>query len=577
MGIQKHHIYQMWEADGTYLGVLQGVTSKFGLSQDINTIGPGVIQISIAQSADTPILPVKAITTEDGKWITTESGIGLTTEGESPNYAVEHSKIRNGNRVKVTEVSDYHPSGLTVFDGVVRKWRINFGTDDDSLLYVMPRSIDMNGYLVRGPDIVVFSQTSSNGTFTVQDTGGSKKAIRSLLMFNPAYPGAQILKLKMAADSALLPANVRVGIYSQDPYPSIGDAPLASVTTTVSSTTMTEYTINFPNFIARNANSVPGYPVGYVFITIESDNIAYIAKQNPRVTSVGSLPYGEVGLYDNGNIPFSSNANDELYAELSYVTDQTKSTYVNNDPSNMVKFFVSRYNLEGGDVTYDASSVQLTGITIPTYTFSVNTITEGLDTALGLSPSNFYYTVDPGSNILTFKAVSTTADFKLIYRNDITTLDLSASIENIENSIYFTGGLVSGSNIFKQQQDLTSQENFGISVGRINDINVTNGSTASQLAANYLDRHNDEAYETTVVVPDTAMDITQFKPGQTIGFGGFGTFVDSLVLTIVRIDRKLDAVTLSLGTLPERTSSMITQMQSQLDSFATIDNPNQPS
>lgn len=585
MSLQKHHIYQMWENDGTYLGVLQGVQNPFALSQDINTLGCGVITLAVAQNADTPLLPVKAITTEDGKWLTTEDGKGLTTEGEAPNYAVDKSKIRNGNRIRVTEVSDYHPEGLVVFDGVVRKWKINFGTNDDAALYATTRSLDMNGHLMKSGQALVSQQVQSTTTFPVYGNATGKRMVYLYNFYADGMRNISSMVLRIAGQSAT-PVDVKIGLYNlQSPSLDLGVALnrfdddrylLEEATTTVTGTSPLEYTFTFPiPAIVPDPNvALFGLKITAANGSGTGANIYYTTNDVVSGSVWGNNADGSgwtIGLdptYDY---------NDDLYFKAYHIPAFTKATVTNFEPSALLQTALANYNSEGGVVTADPGSIVTTGITIPSYTFSVNTVTEGLETILGLSPSNFYYTVDPGSSVLTFKPFNTEADYTLIFRTHINQLNLSASIENVQNNIYFTGGLVSGSNVFKQQENLISQENFGVMIGRINDSKVTNESTAAQLALNYLDRNDDEVYETTVIIPDTTMDITQFKPGQTIGFAGFGTFVDSLVLPIVRIDRVYDQVTLSIGSLPKRQSAAINSVQAQVDSLATVDNPNAPS
>src|SRR4051812_10431690 len=109
VSVPKQQVYQMWTSSGEYLGVIQGVNTMFKRIQDINTVGPSTIKVGVAINVDTPMQPVKAITTEDGLWITTETGVGLTTEGEQPNYGYARTQVRDGNIVKITEINDYHP------------------------------------------------------------------------------------------------------------------------------------------------------------------------------------------------------------------------------------------------------------------------------------------------------------------------------------------------------------------------------------------------------------------------------------------------------------------------------------
>lgn len=582
----------MWSSDGAYIGVLQGVTTPFALSQDVNTIGPGVLTIGVAQNSDTPLIGVKAITTEDGKWITTEDGKGLTTEGELPNYAVDKAKIRNGNRIKITEVSDYHPTGLVVFDGIVEKWNINYGTNSDGQLYATSSSADMNGHMVKSSEVLSISQTSNDSNFPIYD-GSLGRRYGYLYDF---YSSASITNMstvvaRLAAISGVTPATVTVGIYRI--AQSVVGAPInlsgfdnpnnliQEQSVVVSSTSPAEYRFTFPIpadmpnthlygiLVTSGGNSGTGANLYYNY----SDATAYGAQYT--------------NLNDGAGWRFGTNPSDpansygilgDMYFRFYSIPPYTKATITDFEPSALLRQTIANYNTEGGVVSVTDLSVETTGVTVPEYTFSSNIVTEGLQILLGLSPEGFYYTIDPGLNELTFKHINDEeADYKLLFRRDINTLDLSASIENVVNDAYFTGGKVSTTNIYVRQQDTVSQNNFKVRIGRISDPRVTDVDTANALATNYLNKNSKEVYETSVIIPDGVTDITKFKPGQTIGFGGFGTFVDTLILPIVRIERSFDSITLMLGSLPKRQASIINNTQTQVASLTTVDNPNQPS
>jgi hypothetical protein len=591
--IPKHHIYQMWSSDGAYIGVLQGVTTPFALSQDINTIGPGVLTIGVAQNSDTPLIGVKAITTEDGKWITTEDGKGLTTEGELPNYAVDNSKIKNGNRIKVTEVSDYHPTGLVVFDGVVRKWNINYGTNSDGQLYAVSSSADMNGHMVKSSELLVVSNTTIDSTFPIYgDTNGQRYAYLYDFFAVNGITNMSSVVARLAALSGVTPATVtlnihRIGLISQigpsfDIFAAI-DNPASIIATQdliVSSTSQADYKFTFP----IPANMPAGY---YYAITVTSTgtsgtgvnlyyNYASVAAgaQYTNPNDGHGWRFG-TNPSDPGNF---YGLNGDMYFKFYSIPPYTKATITNFEPSALLRQTIANYNSEGGVVTATDLSVETTGVTIPEYTFSSNIVAEGLDILLGLSPEGFYYTIDPGSGELTFKHINDDEpDYKLLFRRDISTLDLSASVENVVNDVYFTGGKVSTTNIYVRQQDLDSQRKFNTMIGRISDPRVMDEDTANALATNHLNKNSSEVYETSVVIPDNVTDITKFKPGQTIGFGGFATFVDTLILPIMRVERSYDSVLLMLGSLPKRQASIINNTQTQVASLTTVDNPNQPS
>lgn len=580
--VPKQQVYQMWSSNGTYLGVLQGVNSKFKLIQDINTIGPASIEIKVSMKLDTPMMPVKAITTEDGLWITTEDGIGLTTEGEQPNFAVDKSKIKNGNIVQITEISPYHPNGLVVFKGRVKKWKVNFGTTDDATLRVIPLSTDMNSKLVKsGPTLIKQQLDGSNGYITEGNTTGFRLVYNydfaAIGMTNISSISAKLSTLAAGSvdfTARLIDLGTNRNIPIQNFFP-IVDNPANTVATTlpttVSSTAPSEYSLVFPSTYYFE----PGH---YYTILFTSNAVAGVGASGGVYwySSTDADANGALFNYDGSGWAFGISDRD-IYFKFYGVPPYTKATVTNFEPSALLKTIIDNYISEGGVVTYTPTSIQSTGINVPSYTFQTNTVAEGLDILLSLSPQGFYYTIDPGTNILTFKRISSTADHILVFRDDIQNLDLSASIEKLKNDIYFTGGLVSGSNVFVNRKNQASITGFGNEIDRITDVNVTDASVASSVAVNYLDKVDDEAYETEVEIIDGRTDITKYDLGETIGFANFGTFPDTVIIPIVRKSRDMEVGDFSLGSLPVRQSDLIQESQEDLFALQNVANPTQPS
>lgn len=593
MSIPKGYIYQMWASDGTYLGVLQGVQSEFKHIQDINTIGPSKITIEVAQSGDNASQPVKAITTEDGKWITTEDGKGLTTEGEPKNYGVDKTKIRNGNTVKIIEVSDYYPNGHTVFRGRVKRWNVNFGTDNNMKLIVEPLSSDTNNHLVKSGQTIKAQQLSGldQGEMFVGPNASLTSDGKIGYQIGSPTNGANNISsivVQLAAANASFPVTVTMrlwNLYSGD-VPGPGESAdlnklynnsleMSEATVIVSGTSFAEYMFTFPIPVAINPNGV--YTFTLETTAISGRGVKLWGTSSDVVSSGVIISYHD---FNSDGIPtwgLDFPATYDFWYKIYTIPPDTKATVTSFEPSALLKTIVNNYNSEGGVVTYTVDSIDTTGITIDTYTFQVNTVAEALDILLGLSPQGFYYYIDPGTNILYFKRVGTTADHVLTFKREINNLDLSASIENVKNKIFFTGGLSGATNLFLQKTNSVSDAAFGTQIDRISDVRVTNSNVGSSIATNYLDKVDDEAYETNVMIIDTMVDITTFNLGQTVGFKGFGSFADSVIIPIVRLVRDKEKAQLDLGTLPVRQSDILQDSQDQILAMQTVANPTQPS
>ena len=80
-----------------------------------------------------------------------------------------------------------------------------------------------------------------------------------------------------------------------------------------------------------------------------------------------------------------------------------------------------------------------------------------------------------------------------------------------------------------------------------------------------------------MTITDGVIDTTTIKPGMTVGFAGFGNFIDELVLPIVEETYTADKVTCMLGSVPPRTNQAIIDTLTAIGKIQNIDNPNSPS
>lgn len=226
-------------------------------------------------------------------------------------------------------------------------------------------------------------------------------------------------------------------------------------------------------------------------------------------------------------------------------------------------------NLDGGYAN--------TGITTD-YTFKVNTILEGIQKALSLSPQDWYWYVDIATNILVFQQTGTTADHIMILGKHINELNLARTSEGIKNIVYFSGGDDgSGVNVFVKKTNATSLGSGIVGLDRISDSNVTDTTVGGLLAQDDLDRNSLPVWQTTLSVPAGVYDIDSFNLGQIIGFGNFGNWIDALLLQIVAIQYNPDIVTLTLGSQIPRSTQDVQAVQRQLLQLQTIANPASPS
>jgi hypothetical protein len=177
------------------------------------------------------------------------------------------------------------------------------------------------------------------------------------------------------------------------------------------------------------------------------------------------------------------------------------------------------------------------------------------------------------------KQMSETADFTIVRGRDFSQLDIDMSIEQVKNYLLLSGGETAGVNLYRDYQDTESSTNYGLRTATKSDNRITQTATADAIGDSFMAENSEETQETQLIVLNSMMDITLLLPGKTIGFKNFDSFIDTLVLPIVRREPNFSDgyVRLTLGRLPVRMSDEIQRIQRELLFEQTINNPSAPS
>lgn len=569
--IPKSYIYKVYR-NGIYLGDLPNVTSEFKYSQDINSAGSQTT-IVVGESADTSGLAPDNLTAEDDTLLTAEDGTQLTTE-RAPEIIGNNTPgilVRNGNKVKVWEFSNYTPNGKVMFSGDIERWEAGFGgsqSSDQITLYIYSDGQELGNYVIPGSNslFVDQQQTAQNDWFGTTNFG----------IAGGIYAGQEFVVGAGVTNIAAITVHLATGDGVSQPvtlylWNNVNEAitqavPLATSTQTITSGVDADYQFIF----SAPINAIPG---GQYFFAVGRLDDLKVYINDADVYMGGSFHI--ISIDGSGhNITALSQ---DVYFRTYYSSLTTQKTFTSEDPSNIFKDIIDNYRSQGGLLNYSTGTIDLTGIST-TYTFALASILEGIQVCSKLSPYTWYWYVDLGTNILYFKNASTTADFTLTKGIDIADLDLVATTENVKNKLFFSGGDTgSGLNLFTTYSDTTSIINNGIRLDRQSDNRVTLQGTADTIGSAFIATNKDEQYQTIVVITDQTRDISLFKPGKIIGFRGFGTFVDSLLIQIVRIDYTPDNVTLTLGALPPRLNATIQQALADINAIQTVANPDIPS
>lgn len=562
-------IYKAY-SDSLYLGNLPKVTSEFNPIQDINTGGTQITVVSDI-SADTSRQAVNTLTDEAGNILTDEVPNNLTDEGVIPIIATgnsgSNSLIKNGNKIKVWFYNYWWPNGKLMFSGQIENWSAAFGDTTDSVTMILySDGQELDNYIVRGNPYTYTldqSQTSQNASDNIQATAG--KAVAYNFDGQTWTVGGGVTNL--AAISLLLngTGTITVTVYaSPTATNSIGYG-----VQFVSVGSPTEIQVALTNAMA----TTPGAQLFFTATVNDGDSLT-IYYNTAGGYSSGQMYNANYGGGSGGSY-VAQPAND-LYFKTFSGTGSTTATFTAVDPiSGMPAAVLADYNSRGGLITLGTVN---SGTNPLTYTFNSATVFEAIKTMLTLAPDGYYFYVDLGSNILYYPQASTTADIVLTKGKNLTEINLTASIENVKNTIYFTGGPISGVNLYKVYSDSSSIANYGVRLDRRTDNRVTLDATADAIGQSALAEEKDEQYQSTVtIVADKSLDTTTIKPGLVIGFNGFSTFVDNVLAQIVRVDFKPEYVTLTLGVLPKRLLPEFEKVTKGLAAEQTIANPSAPS
>jgi hypothetical protein len=586
--IQKSYLYKVYR-NGIYLGNLPYVSSDFTYNWDINTAGVQ-LQVICNISPDVTNQSPPYLTEEDGSTIlTTEDGLYLTTDSVaeivSAGETAGNFLFRNGNQVKVYEISSNNINGKIVFQGTIERIEADFGGDSDQTstdeqiqLLVYSDGQDLNNYVVPGSDADTLDQSQT--TFDDADTawdlcevGFITQRLAQTFVVGAGVTNLHSISVRLTGDTTgTQPVVINLWLST-----SVGvGSPLGSVSFVPApfSSGFNNYTISFPTPIPVTSGETYAFEL--------SAPLSDLAT-GPQVSSANTNAYANGGMYTQyATNPWraataSDNTTpDDLYFQTYYSSYSVNNTFSSEDPSAILKTIIDSYVAAGGLIDYDTGTVDTTGVSA-TYTFSLASIFEAIQTCLALSPFNFYWYVDLGTDTLYFKKASTSADITLTKGKQINALALVMTTENIVNLEYFSGGKTGVTNLFSQYSDQASIQAFGLRLSRQSDNRVTVQDTADILGAAYIDENKSEQFQTQVTILDSSMDTTVFKPGLNIGFAGFGTFVDALVMQIVQIIYKPEQVTLILGRIPPRTNRTLQEAANAINALQTIDNPSAPS
>lgn len=594
VSIQKEYVYQIYNKNGVYISALNNVISEFGYAQDINS-GAVAIDVTVELSADVSDIPVEPILDESGNPILDETGVPIYEERSLDVVGSMNPQalIQENNIIQVTEITQETPNGQIVFIGYIQSWEANLTgfTSSDTIKFVaVSLSVDLEDYILSGGDSVIASNYVDNIQIMYTTYG---VAIAQIITPSVAIQLDKVsIGVKNQGSSNI---TLDVQIYQGNPSTDYLDVTSGFQTynfgvgntllTTCSSINIPAHTdVTTLKTSTLDISATLSAGVSYYVLVLGQpfpfsiDNLWYTTSTAAPGSPFGQLYYARATI-NNASYSMGTNVGSScLYMDLITASGNTTTTYTGQDPSEIVTAAIDNYNTQSGVVTYLPSTIDATGTTA-TYTFVVATILDAIKKALDLAPSNWYWYVDPADLTLYFKETATTGTHKFIKGRHFNKLKIGATVENVKNVVYFTGGDTgSGENLFSLYTNNTSIIAQGRRrLERRTDNRVTIQATADLIANGILDEFSGVTYNSPVTIDGSTYDISTINVGDTVQLEGFGNFADYLLLQVVRLIRRPDSIDITLGVLLQRQSDALVKTQNELINLQTIANPTAPS
>lgn len=285
----------------------------------------------------------------------------------------------------------------------------------------------------------------------------------------------------------------------------------------------------------------------------------------------------------------------------------TTVSFTAKDPAACMKGIIDRYNAIGGRVKYDANSIVPSTGTLITYEFKVATVLDGIKKILELSPAGYYWYVDPATSIFYFKSKAVEPTHTLSLENHIKELKPEKRIEDMVNTVYFTGGVLTGQTepLYKKFYSQVSIDAYGIKMMKYNDSRVLDAGTAEAISNAILEVRSQPEIRVNIEVidgngyDDFGYDIESLEVGDVVAIRNISQVVGlnvydiarwdvakwdfdlqnlaSMNMQIQKVDYSPDSVKIQASSLAPDVTKKIEELNRAVDAIQTANNPDSPS
>lgn len=328
-------------------------------------------------------------------------------------------------------------------------------------------------------------------------------------------------------------------------------------------------------------------------------SITYSDVATILINSAAGYASGLFATY-NGST-WTTVSGSDMWFKTQTTSGLTSIAYSSMDPGAIMRDIMDKYIAQGGNLSYDATTIELPGTSV-SYTFNTDTTLAGIKKCLELAPVDWYFYIDQANNMVHFHQKSGAIQRTFVLGRDILSLSPKKTIENMINVIYFTGGGTPA--LFIKVQNATSIGLYGIKTLKYVDQRVTTVATATTIANTLLAQHNAPEIQLQFEIIDnnvdsaTGFDIELVKLGEVMGIRNTGGSNSSLwdnamydtdywdynirdiataLLQITRLERQADRVRIFCSTVPPDVNKRIEDINRNLEASQTVNNPTTPS
>ncbi len=575
MALKKTYIYKVYTNANVYIKTWAGpeVASELDYSQDINSPGTQVAVV-LNRAAD--------------------------SFGEGTDIDLR-------NRVQIYVVDNDLPNGQLIFQGFISNYQPVYGNDERVEVTLLSFGAELDNYIIEQGESVYQSQLNSDSSDYIgtDSTVGvtPRHALAQTFQFTEQKTITAILvRGKMNLATFINPVSVYCRVYASDitaqsPFPT-GSPVLSGELQTVTLSENDPSGYHDMKFILSTPIVVPANTVYSFAINAEPypTNDVIVDFQ---ITATGGYTSGDMLLAtkSGGTERYAVQANKDLYFQIFTSAGNATSPFLSKDPGAMMRTIMDDYIAKGGTLSYTAGSIELTGTTV-SYTFNTNTTLEGIKKCLELAPAGWYWYVDVATNLVHFHKKTSTVEHKFTLGKDITSLVPQRRIEDLVNTIYFTGA----GTLFRKYTRTASVAAYGTKLLRYVDQRVSVNATADTIAQSILDTRSAPEARVEIEIADSnaqalGYDIESVTIGDIVSFRAVEAYdsnlwdvaqwdvalwdynvkqLGTLILQIVRLEYLPGRLKLFLATTPPDVNKRIEDINRALTATQTVNNAATP-